>query len=223
MDEGDSLTAGNTISTTTTASSSLSTSSSMKNNNARRRPHYFFRTADSSIADEEPTPRLEGTYPLSEGLRSLLWSLGLNGVVALLVLGLVETIVLPVLMAILELTAPPRMTKLLTVLLTAVLFQGGVQGSMVLLLAVGGAALGLVMAQWDDGFVPLFIFLFVGMWTFLRAGSLGGNAGGGGGGLLGSLGSGPPVSAASSALKAISEVGSARGEGSWRWRGLWGA
>jgi len=222
MDEGDSLTAGNTISTTTTASSSLSTSSSMNNNNARRRPHYFFRTADSSIADEEPTPRLEGTSPLSEGLRLFLWSLGLNGVAALLVLGLVETVVLPVLVAILELLPSPRMSKLLTALLTAVLFQGGVQGSMVLLLAVGGASLGLVMAQVDDGFVPLFIFLFVGMWTFLRAGSLGAN-GGGGGGLLGSLGSGPPVSAASSALKAISEVGSARGEGSWRWRGLWGA
>jgi hypothetical protein len=217
MDEGDSLTAGNTSSTATTASSSLSTSSSMNNNNARRRPHYFFRTADSSVADEEPTPRLEGTSPLSEGFRLLLWSLGLNGVVALLVLGLVETIVLPVLMAILELAPSPRMSKLLTVLLTAVLFQGGVQGSMVLLLAVGGAAVGLVMAQWDDGFVPLFIFLFVGMWTFLRAGS------GGGGGLLGSLGSNPPVSAASSALKAISVVGRAWGVGSWRWRGLWGA
>lgn len=219
MDEGDSLTVGNTSSTATTVSTSLSTSGSLNNNNARRRPQYFFRTADSSMIDDESSPRLEGTPPLSEGLRVFLWSLCFNSVATLLVLGLVETIVVPVLLAILELTPSPRMSKLLTAVLTAVLFQGGWQGSIVLLLAVGGAAVGLVMAQWDDGFVPMFIFMYVGLWTFLRAGSRSGD----GGGLLGSSGCGPPLSTASGALKGISEMDSARGEGSLRLRGLWGA
>ncbi|GAB5030858.1 Hypothetical protein NocV09_00401340 [Nannochloropsis oceanica] len=218
MDEGDSLTVGNTSSTATTVSSSLSTSGSLNNNNARRRPQYFFRTADSSTANES-SPRLEGNPLLSEGVRLLLWSLCFNSVTALLVLGLVETIVVPVLLATLELTPSPRMSKLLTAVLTAVLFQGGWHGSIVLLLAVGGAAVGLVMAQWDDGFVPMFIFMYVGLWTFLRAGSSGGDVGG----LLGSLGRGPPLSTASGAVKGISDIDSTRGEGPLRWRGLWGA
>lgn len=208
----------------------------------RRKAHYFFRTISSMGTDAgggwpgaesgAGTPRSAvagdvAGYAAGEGLRQLAWSLAVNGALALLLLGLVEAVVLPVLIASLELTPAPHVSKLLTALLTAHLFQVGARGTVVLLLAVGGSALGLLLTgAWDRGFVPLFLAWYVGLDTLARV-VVGSNGGGSGGGY-----SGLPSTSSSSALglgggplKTLSETSSARERG-WspvgRWR-LWGA
>ena len=206
----------------------------------QRRKAYFFRTTSSMGTDAgggwpgaesgAGTPRSAmgdvAGYAAGEWLRQLVWSLVVNGALALLLLGLVEAVVLPVLIASLELTPAPHVSKLLTALLTAHLFQVGARGTVVLLLAVGGSALGLLLTgAWDRGFVPLFLAWYVGLETLARV--VGSNGGGSGGGY-----SGLPSTSSSSALglgggplKTLSETSSARERG-WspmgRWR-LWGA
>lgn len=198
----------------------------------RKRQQYFFRTMSSvgtdagggwCGGDSTVTPRSAGDfagYAAGEGLRQLAWSLAVNGALALLLLGLVEAVVLPVLIASLELTPSPHVSKLLTALLTAHLFQVGARGTIVLLLAMGGSALGLLLTgAWDRGFVPLFLAWYVGLDTLARIVGHGAGAGNG----LPSTSSG--LGGGGGGLKTLSETSSARERG-WspvgRWR-LWGA
>ncbi len=185
------------------------------NNLQQRRPHQVFFRSDETMDDDDDAGRIDsGGSPLSEALWHMVWSLFLNGCGAMLLVGVVEAVVLPVLLAVLELTPPSRLAKLLTVLLTAFFFQAGAQGSMILLGAVGVSSLAMVLAQWEDGFVSMCLVLFVGTWTVSRAG-----VHGRGGGGVDSVRSTGESSAASGVLKAISER-----DASWRsWRSLWGA
>ncbi len=201
----------------------------------QRRRQYFFRTTSSMGTDggwpggsfggnggggEDGTPR---SAVGEEGLRQLAWALLGNAALALLLLGLVEAVVLPVLVASLELTPAPHVAKLLTVLLTVHLFHVGARGALLLLLAVGLSALGLLLTgAGDKGFVPLFLACYVGLETLARltGPSTAGAAGGANG--LPSTASGLGVGGG---LKTLSETSSARERG-WspvgRWR-LWGA
>lgn len=216
----------------------------------QRRKQFFFRTLSSIGTDpggswgatgggggggggSNSSPRFSSLGDLGgygpggkQLLRRLAWALLVNAALALLLLGAVEALVLPVLIASLELTPSPRACQLLTAMLTAHLFQAGARGTLLLLLAVGGAALGLALTgAWDRGFVPLFLAWYVGLDTLARvATGLGGagalpssssssmGGGGGGGGVL----VGEP-------LKTLSETSSARWSPVGRWRFLWGA
>lgn len=196
----------------------------------QRRRHFFFRTTSSMGTDAggswggtgtDTTPRFSsmmGSDDLgySGQLRQLAWALLVNAGLAVLLLGAVEAVVLPVLVASLELTPSPRATQLLTALLTAHLFHAGARGALLLLLAVGGSALGLaLMGAWDGGFVPLFLACYVGLHT------LGATIGGSGGaGALPSSASGSTL--VGGPLKTLSETASARWSPVGRWR-LWGA
>jgi hypothetical protein len=203
----------------------------------RRRPNYFFRTMSSIGTDAgggwgsggDSTPRSAGDhagYAAGQGLRQLGWSLLMNAALALLLLGLVEAVVLPILVASMELTPlSPRVAKLLTALLTAHLFQAGARGTLLLLLAVGGSALGLaVTGAFERGFVPLFLACYIVLHTLapLAAGSTGG---GGASSLPTASGGGIGIGGSGGGLKTLSETSSARERG-WspvgRWR-LWGA
>lgn len=149
----------------------------------------------------------------------LLWSVVLNGLLALVVLWLVEGLLQPVLIAILELTPSPRTSKVLTALLTVVLLQGGGQGSIILLMALGISAVVVGMSQSDGVFVPCFLVLLVCLGAVLREG--GWNAYKNGSvASRNTWGDASPLSAASGVLKAFSGMGGAPEGGR---RNLWGA
>lgn len=95
-------------------------------------------------------------------MRQVLYSFVVNCFVVLLLLGLVDLLCIPLLLAVLELTPTARMLKFLTAILTAFLFQAGFRGSFNFVLAIGAASLTLRIGHMHEGFVPCFLVFFVG-------------------------------------------------------------